>query len=100
MSENQKVLDTIYRAVDDVNLQVDPNSRLDKSPQTILFGQSSKLDSFGLVSLIVAVEQGVQEDFGVAVAIADEKAFSQKNSPFRTIGSLAEYITTLLGEKI
>ncbi len=99
MGENQKVLNTIYRAIDDVNLQVDPASRLDKTPQTVLFGQSSKLDSFGLVSLIVAVEQGIQEEFGVAVTIADEKAFSQKNSPFRTIGSLSEYITLLLGEK-
>jgi D-alanine--poly(phosphoribitol) ligase subunit 2 len=98
MDMTEKVLSAIYRAVDDVNSQADAATQMDKSPQTVLFGQSSQLDSFGLVTLIVAVEQNIQEDFGKAVTIADEKAFSQKNSPFRTIGTLAEYISTLLKE--
>jgi D-alanine--poly(phosphoribitol) ligase subunit 2 len=99
MNMTEKVLNSIYRAVDDVNSQIDSKMQLDKSPQTVLFGQSSRLDSFGLVTLVVAVEQNIQEDFGQAVTIADEKAFSRKSSPFRTIGTLAEYISTLLKEK-
>ena len=99
MVENQQVLNSIYGAVDDVNLQVDENMRLDKSPDTVLFGRSSKLDSLGLVTLVVAIEQKIQEDFGVTLTIADEKAFSQKSSPFRTVGTLAEYVTSLLKEK-
>jgi acyl carrier protein len=98
MHSKEKILDTIYGAVDDINQQVDENMRLEKSPETVLFGRSGKLDSLGLVNLIVAVEQQIQEDFGISVAIADERAFSQKNSPFKTVESLADYVAVLIAE--
>ena len=91
-----KILQSIYYAVDDINLQVGPEMQLEKKTSTILFGQSSKLDSFGLVTLIVAIEQKIEDDFGKTITLADEKAFSQKNSPFRSIESLADYIASLL----
>ncbi len=63
---------------------------------TALFGPDGVLDSIGLVTLIVAVEQAVEDRYGAVVALADEKAFSQKNSPFRTAASLAEYAARLV----
>ena len=58
---------------------------------TRLVGPGSVLDSLGLVTLIVAVEQAIQEELDVAVSLADEKALSRTRSPFRTIGTLAQY---------
>ena len=58
---------------------------------TELFGPNGVLDSMGLVSLVVAVEQAVEENYGVRISLADEKALSQHNSPYRTIATLAEY---------
>ena len=65
---------------------------------TRLFGDGGLLDSMGLVSLVIAVEQAIEEKFGVAVALADEKALSKSNSPYRTIASLAEYANEQLEE--
>jgi acyl carrier protein len=65
---------------------------------TRLFGGDSTLDSTALVSLIVEVEQQVNETYGIDIVIADDRAMSQAHSPFRTIGSLADYIETLLKE--
>jgi acyl carrier protein len=48
--------------------------------------------------LIVEVEQQVNETYGIDIVIADDRAMSQAHSPFRTIGSLADYIETLLKE--
>lgn len=59
--------------------------------ETRLFGKEGLLDSMGLVSLIVAVEQEIEDRFGTSVALADEKALSQTASPYRTVGTLAEY---------
>jgi acyl carrier protein len=59
--------------------------------ETILFGTGGLLDSIGLVSVAIAVEQSVQDRFGIAIGLADEKALSQKHSPYRTIGTLARY---------
>jgi acyl carrier protein len=58
---------------------------------TRLFGSEGILDSMGLVSLVVAVEQAIDDEYGVAVALADEHALSQRHSPYRTIGTLADY---------
>lgn len=93
------VIRVVFDAIDEVNEQIPHGQRLEKSVDTILFGQSGKLDSLGLVDLIVTTERKIEEEFGVTVALADERALSQKNSPFRTVASLAGYIVTLLTEK-
>jgi acyl carrier protein len=61
------------------------------TPETRLFGEGGLLDSMALVSLVVAVEQGIEDKYAVSVALADEKALSQRASPYRTIGTLAAY---------
>ena len=70
----------------------------DMNNDTALFGKSGLLDSMGLVSMIVAVEQDVEDEFDKNVTIADARAMSQKHSPFATVGSLAVYIEGLIKE--
>jgi len=65
---------------------------------TRLFGGDSPLDSTALVSLVIEVEQQISETYGIAIVIADDRAMSQEHSPFRTVGSLTDYIQTLLKE--
>lgn len=65
---------------------------------TRLFGGNSLLDSTALVSFLIEVEQQINDTAGTNIVIADERAMSQKRSPFRSIGSLADYIQTLLAE--
>jgi acyl carrier protein len=59
--------------------------------ETRLYGKDGLLDSMALVSLVMSLEQEIAEKFGVEISLADDKALSQKNSPFRTIGSLVTY---------
>jgi acyl carrier protein len=59
---------------------------------TVLVGNDAVLDSLGVVQLIVEVEQRVEEAHGISVTLANDKAMSQKNSPFRTVGVLAEHV--------
>lgn len=66
--------------------------------ETGIYGSSGRLDSMGLVSLLVAVEQAIEDEFDVEITIANAKAMSQKNSPFKTVGSLADYVTELVKE--
>lgn len=64
--------------------------------ETRLIGQGAILDSLGLVSLIVEVEQRLSDELGIHLILADERAMSQKRSPFRSIGALADYIYDLM----
>jgi acyl carrier protein len=66
---------------------------------TPLFGPGSVLDSLGLVTLILNIEEMVEMQMGVAITIVSEKAMSAYRSPFATIGSLAEFITSLIQKK-
>ncbi len=99
MSDNEIILKALYDAVEQVNIDLPADQKLAKSPVTVLFGPGSSLDSLGLVNLIVAAEQKIDENMSVAISIADERAMSQKNSPFRTIQTLADYIDILVQEK-
>ena len=72
----------------------------DVGSETPLFGQEGLLDSVGLVTLIVAVEQAIEDTFGVSVSLADEKAMSQQQSPYRTIEALAEYAQRIIQGEI
>ncbi len=65
---------------------------------TMLVGRETLLDSSALVSIIVEVEQQVDDRYGVSITIADDRALSQDRSPFRTVSSLADYVVRLYEE--
>jgi acyl carrier protein len=96
MNDPENIIAAIYRAVDWINDELPPDRQLIKAPETRLLGSETAVDSMRLVSLIVTVEREVEDAFGVALTLADERALSMKASPFRSIQSLAEYIGMLL----
>lgn len=59
--------------------------------ETPLFGPAGIVDSVGLVSIIVALEQAIEDEVGVSISLADEDAMSQHTNPYETIGTLARY---------
>jgi acyl carrier protein len=92
----ENILTAIYRAVDWINDELPKDRQLIKAPETRLLGPQSVLDSMHLVSLIVTTEREIEDAFGVALTLADERALSMKASPFRSIQSLADYIALLM----
>jgi acyl carrier protein len=96
MNDPENIVAAIYRAVDWINGELPPDRQLVKMPGTRLLGSESVLDSMHLVSLIIAIEREVEDTFGVALTLADERALSMKESPFRSIQSLADYIGILM----
>ncbi len=97
----EKILQSIYNSIDSLNAQTTKSEEhVEKSDDTTLFGSDSKLDSIGLINLIVAVEQNIEDEFDITITLADERALSQEHSPFRDIMSLANYIEMVLVEKL
>jgi acyl carrier protein len=96
MAEISKVEAAVFAAIDEVNEALPENGQIEKAHSAAIFGESGVLDSLGLVNLIVAVEQAIEDEFDESITLADEKAVSQRNSPFRTVGSLIDYVDVLL----
>jgi D-alanine--poly(phosphoribitol) ligase subunit 2 len=71
----------------------------DLSADTTLYGRDGVLDSMGLVSLVIAVEQAIEDRYEKSVGLADEKAMSQSRSPYRSVARLAEYAASQLEEQ-
>lgn len=69
----------------------------DLGESTRLIGEHL-LNSLDLVSVIVGLEERLEDEYGVSVTIADERAMSQRHSPFRTVGTLADYVHQLAAE--
>jgi ClpP class serine protease len=59
---------------------------------TVIVGPGAVIDSIGVVSLIVDIEQRLEMEHQVSVTLANDRAMSQRNSPFRTPTVLAEHI--------
>jgi acyl carrier protein len=93
---SQDLMSLIVETLQELNGQQDMKIPMDLGSETPLFGRNGILDSVGLVTLVVAVEQAIEDKFGVSISLADEKAISQKHSPYRTIGSLTEYASRLI----
>jgi acyl carrier protein len=81
------IVESILLIKDETGLTVPARLQAD----TALFGTEGFLDSMALVSLVVALEQGIEEEFGVSVQLADARVLSQEHSPYSTIHALAEY---------
>jgi acyl carrier protein len=60
---------------------------------------SKNLDSMGVVLLVAELEDEIAEEYDLDIAIADERAMSQKTSPFKSIVTLIKYLELLIDEQ-
>lgn len=94
--DQKTIVRLIVETVDGYHLAMQGTSE-ELTVETCLFGPSGLLDSLGLVSVLVELEQKLSDACGRPVSLMDDKAMSETSSPFRTIGSLAEYLGRQLG---
>jgi acyl carrier protein len=93
---NQELIALIVDAVQEITQQQEGSTLVEVDSTTPLYGQEGLLDSIGLVTLVVTVEQAIEDRFDISISLADEKAMSQRISPYKTVASLAEYAAQLL----
>ncbi|MCW6035948.1 acyl carrier protein [Spirulina subsalsa FACHB-351] len=98
-AQTEKLIDLILQNIEEIGEEQQIEIPANLSTDTALFGKHGLFDSLGLVSLVVALEQRIEDEFELSISLADERAMSQKNSPYRTIESLANYAHSLMLEK-
>ena len=98
MNQANDILQLLQCAADNVNPKLAAQIR-EHGAETPLFGKNGCLDSLGLVAFIVAVETAFEERGDELLTLADERAMSQRHSPFLTVQSLADYINAIRDKK-
>ncbi|QCD51835.1 hypothetical protein [Campylobacter sp. RM16192] len=90
----EKIEQTIKKTI--ISLK---DEAVDLNDQIFLFGRNDALfDSVGLVGFLIELEEKIYDEFGKNITLADEKAMSQKTSPFINIKTLTKYIQKCLNE--
>jgi hypothetical protein len=93
---NEPVLKIIYEAVDELNDQLPTESRIEKVADMPIMGMEGGLDSMALISLIVAVDQKAEEQFGKVTNLASALMTDSESDPPNTLGALADLLSKLL----
>ncbi len=98
MLDQEKAEEIVVRALRQVFTQegLEVPAAIDR--ETVLVGTDAVIDSLGVVSLIVEIEQIVEAEHTVSIILANERAMSARNSPFRTVGVLSEHVVAMVTE--
>ena len=94
----KKIKNKIIEALNELNEELENENLNNITKETKLYGGSGALDSLALVSLITDLEERISDEFEKDIILADEKAMSQRTSPFRSVETLTNYIQKLLEE--
>lgn len=87
----EQIFKIIESVIAELNEELDYDSLRNVNEQTILFGGDDGVDSLSLVFIVSNVERGMYEQLDASVSLANEKAMSMRNSPYRSVGSLLDY---------
>jgi hypothetical protein len=100
MNERTKeIVNIIYQAIDNLSDE-EEYKELPKDPDTVLMGKNSSLGSLTVVRLIIETESLIDEKYDIDVStFASDKMLSEKHSPLRSIGALADFIARILEEQ-
>ena len=91
-------LELIFASIDELNLELEEYEKITKTEETNLFGSGDSLDSLALINLITIIEEKIEEETGEYISLADEKAMSLDESPFKTVTTLKNYINSLIND--
>lgn len=93
----EAITTAVHAAIDDINGQRSESEQLIKSESTVLSGAGAVLDSLGLVTLIVAVEEQVQSGCGAKISLNDDGLFYDADAVV-TLSDLVECVSRLVNE--
>ena len=97
--ERAEIQELVLGAITTINVGREQGHKLTVSPTAPLFGGASPLDSLGLVALLIDIEDALAGR-GVSVALSDERALSERRSPFRSVPTLVDYIEKILAGQV
>lgn len=96
MTRREQITRAVYEAVDDLNQQLPRSQRLAKAPETTLLGPGAILDSLGLVNLIAAIQERIEEAFDARLTLADGDFLATAAQQAATLGWFIDHIEATL----
>ncbi len=92
----EKIMEIIIDAISDLNEELQYDTLNTVNRETPIFNGEYAIDSLSLVRLVTTLESRIANEFDPKITLADEKVMSQRNSPFKTAGTIADFIAEKL----
>lgn len=89
--DKRAIENIVLDAIRDANELRELDQKIEESVTAALFGGDGVLDSLGLVSLLMDIEE-MLFDKGAEVSLSSEDAMSRSRSPYKDVPSLVDYI--------
>jgi len=83
------LLNMVLKAVEEMNDHLDDEIPIQEGENAPIY---EYLDSFGLVSLLVCIEQAIEDECNISLDLASLDHINEQNSPFKTVETLVNYI--------
>jgi hypothetical protein len=96
VSQREDVIELVGAAIDEVNEVRPPKERIPKGLDSPLLGQN--LESLTAVSLVVGLDERVQDRYGISIRPVEALAIPPAESPLRTVSTLIEYLMSRISE--
>jgi acyl carrier protein len=84
----------VYGAIDDVNGFLPADQKLVKAADTVLVGDGAGLDSLGLVTFLVTIENAFSSHAGISLGLPLVAADPEALQSMKTVGDLIALIET------
>jgi acyl carrier protein len=89
MTKTERVEKVIRRSIEEVNAGRPPGQQVSADPATFLTKPRGTLDSLSVVELMVNVETGLEDEFGIVVSLAEVAGTPDGRGMFLTIEALS-----------
>lgn len=94
----EKIKNIVLNSIQNIAEIEEKKELLNPTDSLRLFGGEGVMDSLGIVMLIAEIEEQIQDELDISITLADDRAMSQKTSPFRSVKTLVNYIFKLIKE--
>lgn len=95
----EQIAQQIVSALEELNQQLPAEARIEPSPSAALLAPAGKLDSLGLVNLILLVEERMARELSAEISLTEDQTLAQPEVVFRDVQSLANHILGLVGQR-
>ncbi|EAI3414589.1 hypothetical protein ACAL30_001642 [Campylobacter jejuni] len=90
----EKIQKLIINSLKNLADELENEELKNPTQNTKIYGIEGLLDSLALVSLIADLEESLAAELDIEITLADEKTMSLRNSPFKDVQTLAQYIAS------
>ena len=91
-ANKNSIIEIIFTSIKEVNENQPSNNKLKLKKDELLVSDKSKIDSLGLITLLVNIEDKINKTYNVRLNLLEENFISDEKTPFQTIDNLAEWL--------